>query len=84
MNEMKKMMNPNNNIRKLKIDYKSSIIKENEFDIINLAIKIRLNEEVKELIKLYQLLMVIDLLTFCITQKLHIRMHLYNVFPIFR
>ena len=33
---------------------KSAIIKENEFDFINLAIKSRINKDVKELKKLYQ------------------------------
>ena len=51
MNEMKKMMVY---YKKLKIDYISATVKENEFDMINLDIKIRLNKGVKELIKLYQ------------------------------
>ena len=52
--EIKKMLNPNFNINKLKIGNKSVIMKENEFDLIHLAIKSRLNKEVKELKKLYQ------------------------------
>ena len=51
---MKKNMNQNYNIKQLNINNKSSIMKENEFDIINTAIKVRLNKDVKDLIKLYQ------------------------------
>ena len=55
INEIKKILNPKNNIiNKLKIDNKSVIMKEDEFDLIHSAIKERLNKEVKELIKLYQ------------------------------
>ena len=54
MNEMKKNMNQNYNIKQLNINNKSSIMKENEFDMINTAIKVRLNKDVKDLIKLYQ------------------------------
>ena len=52
--EIKKMLNPNFNINRIKIGNKSVIMKENEFDLIHLAIKSRLNKEVKELKKLYQ------------------------------
>ena len=52
--EIKKMLNPDFNIDKLKIGNKSVIMKENEFDMIHLAIKSRLNKEIKELKKLYQ------------------------------
>ena len=52
VNEMKNMMNFN--INKIKMGNKSVIMKENEFDMIHLAIKSRLNKEVKELKKLYQ------------------------------
>ena len=52
--EIKKILNPDFNINKLKIGNKSVIMKENEFDFIHLAIKSRLNKEVKELKKLYQ------------------------------
>ena len=48
------MLNPDFNIDKLKIGNKSVIMKENEFDLIHLAIKSRLNKEIKELKKLYQ------------------------------
>ena len=54
MKEIKKILNPDFNINKLKICNKSVIMKENEFDFIHLAIKSRLNKEVKELKKLYQ------------------------------
>ena len=54
MKEIKKILNPEFNINKLKIGNKSVIMKENEFDFIHLAIKSRLNKEVKELKKLYQ------------------------------
>ena len=54
MKEVKKLINPNFNINKLKIGNKSVIMNENEFDLIHLAIKSRLNKEVKELKKLYQ------------------------------
>ena len=54
MKEIKKILNPDFNINKLKIGNKSVIMKENEFDFIHLAIKSRLNKEVKELKKLYQ------------------------------
>ena len=52
VNEMKNMMNFN--INKIKMGNKSVIMKENEFDMIHLAIKSRLNKEVKKLKKLYQ------------------------------
>ena len=54
MKEIKKILNSDFNINKLKIGNKSVIMKENEFDFIHLAIKSRLNKEVKELKKLYQ------------------------------
>ena len=54
MEEVKKMLNPDFNINRIKIGNKSVILKENEFDMIHLAIKSRLNKEVKELKKLYQ------------------------------
>ena len=54
MEEVKKMLNPDFNINRIKIGNKSVIMKENEFDMIHLAIKSRLNKEVKELKKLYQ------------------------------
>ena len=52
--EIKKILNPNFNKNRIKIGNKSVIMKENEFDLIHLAIKSRLNKEVKELKKLYQ------------------------------
>ena len=54
MKEMKKIINPSFNINKLKLGNKSVIMKEKEFDLIHLAIKSRMNKEVKELKKLYQ------------------------------
>ena len=54
MEEVKKMLNPDFNINRIKIGNKSVIMKENEFDMVHLAIKSRLNKEVKELKKLYQ------------------------------
>ena len=54
MQEVKKILNPGSNMNKLKIDNKSEIMKENEFYMIHLAIKSRLNKEVKKLKKLYQ------------------------------
>ena len=54
MKEIKKILNPDFNINKLKLGNKSVIMKENEFDLIHLAIKSRMNKEVKELKKLYQ------------------------------
>ena len=54
MKEIKKILNQDFNINKLKIGNKSVIMNENEFDLIHLAIKSRLNKEVKELKKLYQ------------------------------
>ena len=54
MKEIKKILNPDFNINRIKIGNKSVIMKENEFDLIYLAIKSRLNKEVKELKKLYQ------------------------------
>ena len=52
--EIKKILNPEFNINRIKICNKSIIMKDNEFDLIHLAIKSRLNKEVKELKKLYQ------------------------------
>ena len=52
--EIKKALNPGLNINQLKIDNKSVIMNENEVDFIHLAIKERLNKEVKGLKKLYQ------------------------------
>ena len=52
--EIKKMLNPDFNINKIKIGNKSVIMNENEFDMVHLAIKSRMNKEVKELKKLYQ------------------------------
>ena len=43
-----------NNINKHIFNNKSVIMKENEFNLINLAIKSRMNKEIKELKKLYQ------------------------------
>ena len=54
INEMKLALNQKNNINKIKIDNKSAIMEENELDLINKAIKSRLDKDVKELIKLYQ------------------------------
>ena len=55
MFEIVKILIPNDNImEKLEIGNKSVIMKEEEFNLINSAIKERLNKEVKELIKLYQ------------------------------
>ena len=54
MKEIKKMLEPKFNINKIKISNDSVIMKENEFNLIHLAIKSRLNKEVKELKKLYQ------------------------------
>ena len=51
--EIKKVLNPEFNINRIKIGNKSVIMKENEFDLIHLAIKSRLNKEVNELKKLY-------------------------------
>ena len=52
--EIKRLLNPGFNTNRMKIGNKSVIMKENEFDLIHLAIKSRLNKEVKELKKLYQ------------------------------
>ncbi len=59
--EIKKIIEPINkkfkesiNINKYTFDNKSVIMKENEFNLIHLAIKSRMNKEVKELKKLYQ------------------------------
>ena len=52
--QIKKLLQPNININKLVLKNKSVIMNENEFDMIHLAIKSRLNKEVKELKKLYQ------------------------------
>ena len=55
--EIKKILEPINNKfqeDKILINSKSVIIKENEFNLINLAIKSRLNKDIKELKKLYQ------------------------------
>ena len=54
MKEIKKILNQDFKINKFKIGNKSVIMNENEFDLIHLAIKSRLNKEVKELKKLYQ------------------------------
>jgi len=54
MKEIKKILNLDFNINRIKIGNKSVIMKENEFDLIHLAIKSRLNKKVKELKKLYQ------------------------------
>ena len=56
MKEIKKVINPNFNINKLIIGNKSVIMKENEFDLINLAIRSRLRKIINELKKLYQAL----------------------------
>ena len=48
MKEIKKILNPDFNINRIKIGNKSVIMKENEFDLIHLAIKSRLNKEVKD------------------------------------
>ena len=53
--EIKKILNPDFNINKLNNNI-SDIMYENEFKIINLAIKNRLNKKVKGLKKLYQAL----------------------------
>ena len=52
--QIQKLLEPNININKLVLKNKSVIMNENEFDMIHLAIKSRLNKEVKELKKLYQ------------------------------
>ena len=59
--EIKKLIEPidkkfkgNNISNKYLFNNKSVIMKDNEFDLINLAIKSRLNKEIKELKKLYQ------------------------------
>ena len=52
--KIEKLLEPNININKLVLKNKSVIMKENEFEMIHLAIKSRLNKEVKELKKLYQ------------------------------
>jgi len=61
MKELKKIIEPidkkfkeTNNINRYIFNNKSVIMKENEFDFIHLAIKSRINKEVKELKKLYQ------------------------------
>ena len=53
MKEIKKIINPDFNINKLNPNI-SDIMYENEFKIINLGIKNRINKKVKELKKLYQ------------------------------
>ena len=53
--EIKKIIEPINKKFQEKINYnKSVIMKENEFNMISLAIKSRMNKEIKELKKLYQ------------------------------
>jgi hypothetical protein len=52
--ELQKLIEPNISINKLKLSNKSVIMKENEFEMIHLAIKSRINKEIKELKKLYQ------------------------------
>ena len=55
--EIKKILEPINKKfqeDKIIINSKSVIMKENEFNLINLAIKSRLNKDIKELKKLYQ------------------------------
>ena len=52
--EIKKLLNPDFNINRIKVGNKSVIMNENEFDMVHLAIKSRMNKEVKELKKLYQ------------------------------
>ena len=52
--KIEKLLEPNININKLVLKNKSVIMNENEFEMIHLAIKSRLNKEVKELKKLYQ------------------------------
>ena len=54
MKEFQKLIEPNISINKLKLSNKSVIMKENEFEMIHLAIKSRINKEIKELKKLYQ------------------------------
>jgi len=54
MKEFQKLIEPNISISKLKLNNKSVIMKENEFEMIHLAIKSRINKEIKELKKLYQ------------------------------
>ena len=54
VNEMKISLGTKNNINKIKIDNESAIMEETDFDMINKAIKSRLDKDVKELIKLYQ------------------------------
>jgi hypothetical protein len=54
MKEFQKLIEPNININKLKLSNQSVIMKENEFEMIHLAIKSRINKEIKELKKLYQ------------------------------
>lgn len=54
MKEFQKLIEPNISISKLKLSNKSVIMKENEFEMIHLAIKSRINKEIKELKKLYQ------------------------------
>ena len=54
MEEIKKVLNPEFNLNKLKIGNKSVIMNENEFNLIRLAIKSRMGSDVKRLKKLYQ------------------------------
>jgi len=54
MKEFQKLIEPNISINKLKLSNKSVIMKENEFEMVHLAIKSRINKEIKELKKLYQ------------------------------
>ena len=60
--DIKKVLNPEFNINRIKLGNKSVIMKENEFDLIQFAIKSRLNKEVKEqknYIKLQLMVMVL-------------------------
>ena len=54
--EIKKILNPDFNINKLNNNISDIIMNENEFKLINLGIKNRLNKKVKGLKKLYQAL----------------------------
>ena len=54
MKEFQKLIEPNISINKLKLSNQSVIMKENEFEMVRLAIKSRINKEIKELKKLYQ------------------------------
>ena len=54
MKQIKKFLNISPHKNRIKASFESDIMKESEFDLIHLAIKSRLNKEVKELKKLYQ------------------------------